>query len=346
MDRAFAAPNRPAFAVRSPAMRTLNSRRAAAALATIAALMVVTAAPVAAAPDSPDPPPTGTRLDPLRIEIGSDDALYAAPTTLDRIGRIMAPVMINGQGPFRFIVDTGASRSAISPRVLERLGLVASTDAMLTIHGVTGTGLVPSVLIEELRAGDIVLHNRRIPVIEPHVFADADGILGVEGFTGMRIKVDFTTDRIEISSARRKAMGGDWARVPVKLRFGRLMVGEASIGSVKVKAVIDTGAERTLGNLALRKALDLDAKAHAEGTARKIFGAATADPEAGNSLRSPIINLGHTGIRRLEVTYADLNVFKIWGLEKEPALVVGMDVLGTVRSIVFDYRRSEILLIP
>ncbi|MFL6618280.1 MAG: hypothetical protein ACJ8MH_06740, partial [Povalibacter sp.] len=35
------------------------------------------------------------------------DHLFAAPTRADRIGRIMAPVTINGRGPFRLIVDTG-----------------------------------------------------------------------------------------------------------------------------------------------------------------------------------------------------------------------------------------------
>lgn len=298
----------------------------------------------AAAPRDEDPPPTGTRLQPLEIQFGRDDALYAAPTRLDRIGRIMAPVMVNGQGPFRFIVDTGASRTVLSPRLVEKLELTLA-DEPLTIHGVTGAGSVPSVQVAELRAGDIVLHDRRLPVIEPHVFADADGILGVEGFEGMRIRVDFASDRIEITRPRRAVMGGDWIRVPVKFRFGRLMVVDARIGKVPVKAVIDTGAERTLGNLPLRAALDLDAATQEKATERQVFGA-TATPEAGNSLQSPELYLGKTGVRRMEVTYADLNVFRIWGLDEVPALVLGMDVLGTVRSIIFDYRRRELLIIP
>ncbi len=216
---------------------------------------------------------------------------------------------------------------------------------MASLGGVTGAGSLPSVQVDELRACDIVLHDRRLPVIEPHVFADADGILGVEGFEGMRIRVDFASDRIEITRPRRAVMGGDWIRVPVKFCFGRLMVVDARIGKVPVKAVIDTGAERTLGNLPLRAALDLDAATQEKATERQVFGA-TATPEAGNSLQSPELYLGKTGVRRMEVTYADLNVFRIWGLDEVPALVLGMDVLGTVRSIVFDYRRRELLIIP
>ena len=51
-------------------------------------------------------------------------------------------------------------------------------------------------------------------------------------------------------------------------------------------------------------------------------------------------------MRSLEVTFGDLNVFRIWGLENEPALLIGMDLLGTVRRLIIDYRRREILLQP
>src|SRR5262245_56308313 len=48
---------------------------------------------------------------------------FATRTTFDRIGRIVAPVMVNGQGPFKFMVDTGANHSLISTAIAERLGI-------------------------------------------------------------------------------------------------------------------------------------------------------------------------------------------------------------------------------
>src|SRR5688572_17412347 len=45
------------------------------------------------------------------------EPLFASPTRIDRIGRIVAPVYINGQGPFRLVVDTGASHSTVSPQL-------------------------------------------------------------------------------------------------------------------------------------------------------------------------------------------------------------------------------------
>src|SRR3954451_11861456 len=107
-----------------------------------------------------------------------DDAtLFASPTRKDRIGRILVPVMINGQGPFRLIVDTGASYSTISPQLAQTLGLQASDEYPFLVNGVTGSARAPSVPIDLLEAGDLRFRSLRLPVIEPGIMAGADGIL-------------------------------------------------------------------------------------------------------------------------------------------------------------------------
>jgi hypothetical protein len=133
--------------------------------------------------------------------------------------------------------------------------------------------------------------------------------------------------------------------VPVKLRFGRLMIADATIGKVSVKAVIDTGAERSLGNLALRTALRLDKAAQQTSTDSLVQGA-TAGEQAANSILAPRIRLGQAEIASLEVTFADLNIFRVWELEHQPALVIGMDALGTAKTLLFDYKRAELLIRP
>lgn len=272
-----------------------------------------------------------------------ENPIFATPTRLDRIGRVVAPVMINGTGPYMFIVDTGASRSAASPKLAQMLGLVPSQDFPMTVQGVTGGEAVPSVSVTQFEAGDIKIANARLPVLASHVFADADGILGVEGLEDMCMLVDFQTDRLSITRTRPKRLDGTWMRVPVKLRFGRLMIADATIGRKKVRAVIDTGAQRTLGNLALMRLLDLEKASLEPGTDTQVFGT-TSTLEPADSIPSPVIRLGQTGIRQLSVTFADLNVFRIWNLENEPALVLGMDVLGTTKALLFDYKRSELLI--
>src|SRR5688572_24064586 len=92
----------------------------------------------------------------LAKEPAEDEHLYASPTGLDGIGRIAAPVMINGQGPFRFILDTGANQSVLTRRVAEAVGIVLNADSQLMLHGVTGSLAVQAVALDSLQAGDLV----------------------------------------------------------------------------------------------------------------------------------------------------------------------------------------------
>ncbi len=273
--------------------------------------------------------------------------LYAVSTRIDRSGRILAPVWVNQQGPFRFILDTGANRSAISEGLARRLGLAATGEVAIAVHGVTGTGILPSVRVEQLQAGQIeVGRDRKIPVLSPAVLGGADGILGIEGLEAARIDVDFENDRVEIRrSTGRELRERGFIRIPAFVRHRGLLMVPARVGRTRVQAIIDTGAERTLGNLALRDALFQQQRSGAEVAIRTVIGA-TPELGTGIALRVPTIELGKADLNDLDVTFGTLHVFRIWDLEREPAMLIGMDLLGIVRKLVIDYRRREISILP
>src|SRR5512137_267770 len=86
------------------------------------------------------------------VVVSTPEPRYVAPTTRDRIGRIWAPVLINGKGPFRLVLDTGASHSAITQRVADEVGLPISTKAA-RLRGVTGSAVVSTVKADSLEFG-------------------------------------------------------------------------------------------------------------------------------------------------------------------------------------------------
>ena len=47
-------------------------------------------------------------------------------------------------------------------------------------------------------------------------------------------------------------------------------------------------------------------------------------------------------INDVSVVYGKFHIFKVWGLEDSPALIIGMDVLGTVASLSIDFKNQEI----
>jgi predicted aspartyl protease len=267
------------------------------------------------------------------------------PTERDRVGRVVAPVFINGQGPFRFVLDTGANRSVISSATATALGLVAHPEAKANVHGITGSAAMPFVEVASVSVGNLQFESQRLPVLSSPVFAGADGILGIDCLQEARIEVDFQRDRVTIrrSSGRRAPHG--FLVVPVTLEHGGLLLVDGRVGRVPVKAILDTGAERSIGNEALRKALLLRAREPGETVSSKVIGA-TPQVAHGVSFETPDVEIGGARLMNLVVTFGDLHVFKVWSLLDEPALLIGMDLLGTVPRFVVDYPRREFHLKP
>ena len=81
------------------------------------------------------------------ILVSAPEPRYVAPTLRDQIGRIWAPVMIDGKGPFRLALDTAASRSGVTARVAATLGIPLDQSSHLMLRGVTGSAAVPSIRV-------------------------------------------------------------------------------------------------------------------------------------------------------------------------------------------------------
>ena len=281
-------------------------------------------------------PATATSLAPVKppADVIDSGPEFATPTTMDRIGRIVAPVMINGRGPFRLMVDTGANRSLITTTVADALGIDYMTAPLVTMNGVTGSAVVPAVAIDRLEAGELVFTGLQVPVVPPHLVGGAEGILGIAGLREQRLIVDFERDRVTISKA--KIYNSDLFRIDAHRVAGGLLAAKARVGRVRVVAVVDTGGQITLGNRALQEALRAEARTQTE-----VLGTTEA-VTIGDTARVPNINFGDVSIRRVQVTFGDFHIFDIWDLNDEPALIIGMDVLGALGAFMIDFRLAEI----
>lgn len=270
------------------------------------------------------------------VKVEAPEPRYVAPTLRDSIGRIWAPVLINGQGPFRLVLDTGASKSALLPRVARALNVPLAPTSM-RVHGVTGSIDVSTITINQLEVGDLLMGTTTLPIV-PDVFGGADGVLGNEALGDKRIYIDFRRDRIQIMRSRSERPGTGMSKIPLKLTRGKLLAFKTRIGSVPTTAVIDTGAQRTIGNQALRTALNRS-KRHA--IQEEIIGV-TLDVERGDNIRTPPIAFGKATITGARVTFTDTSIFSHWELTAEPAVLLGMDVLGTLDVLVIDYKTQEL----
>ena len=286
-------------------------------------------------PSSTSPSLAGMTPSIEEVKVEAPEPRYVAPTLRDSIGRIWAPVLINGKGPFRLVLDTGASKSALLPRVPRALGIPTQPGTM-RLHGVTGSTDVATVNINQLEVGELLIESTTLPVV-PDVFGGADGVLGNEALGDKRIFIDFRRDRIEISRSRSERPSVGMSKIPLKLR-GQLLSFKTRIGTVATTAVIDTGAQRSIGNEALRTALN---RRQRNWQQEEIIGV-TLDVERGDNIPTPPIEFGRATISGVRVTFTDTAIFDHWQLTGEPALLLGMDVLGLLDVLVIDYKTKEL----
>ena len=128
--------------------------------------------------------------------------------------------------------------------------------------------------------------------------------------------------------------------IPVRIVGGLLLVADVKVGAVHANAIIDTGGQGTLANEAFRDALVRHLKA-ADIGADEVTGA-TMDVQRGDRVTTPPIELGGVTIRGAHFTAGDLHIFQHWKMTREPALLIGMDVLGRLDTLVIDYKRREL----
>lgn len=282
----------------------------------------------------------GARAPPPR-PLSPEDLLFACPTTLDHIGRVVASVRIDGKGPFRFIVDTGANHSTISPQLAATLGLKPSTRQLIDVTGVTGSAEETSVFIAQLQAGDLVIADSRFPVIWAPVMAGAEGILGAAGLRKDRLLVNFQHDEVIITRSHTEALPWGFTRMWATRLHGGLLSVPGRVGDVRVRAIIDTGSQRTLGNLALYRALFAEEQGKGKYRTADVYGA-TRQMGIGKLQLAPSIDLGAIKIGGVGLVFGDFHIFRAWGLTRRPTIILGMDVLGTVKAFAIDFRYGEI----
>ena len=273
------------------------------------------------------------------IVVRAPEPRFVAPTRRDQIGRIWAPVWINGKGPFRLVLDTGANHSGITAQVAETLGLPPDKSAPVLLRGVTGIVSVPTIRVDSFAVGDLTLSPAILPIVTDAMGA-AEGVLAPDEFKDKRIVIDFRHDRIDIRRSHNEPASSGFVSIPLEHSVAGLLMFHARAGGVRIQAIIDTGGQRTIGNLAMRDAL---MRHHARGSAVQIFDV-TAESQPGETFPSPPIQLGSIEILGALITYGEMHIFERWDLTKEPALLIGMDVIGLLDTFIIDYRRHELQL--
>lgn len=288
--------------------------------------------PMPAPNTPPDVPPLPPAFFDPTLAVGGEDVKARKVET-----RLTVAVHVNGTGPYHFIVDSGADTSVVGLRIARNLQLPLGTPAIL--NGMTSRNVVDRVRVAELTLGPSTVRNLQLPALRENDLGGA-GMIGIDALHQQRLMMDFEKRMIKVEDARIP-----WKRVPGeivvvgKLRRGQLILTQVKAAGLPLDAVIDTGSQITIGNLALRdKLIRGNRKKFITIPVTGVTGA-TVDLQMA---RIGELQLGPVVLRDVPMAFADVPPFKLFGLSHEPALLLGTDILENFRRISLDFKERKV----
>lgn len=257
--------------------------------------------------------------------------------------RLTVPVRLSGTGPFEFIVDTGADRTAVSRELAQRLRLANGDSASL--HSVTGVSTVSTATVPDLE-----LTHKPVKVVDAPVLdaanIGADGIIGTDSLRAQRVLFDFQAKTLSIvpSGVRDFTEEPGTIVVTATRKNGRLVFTDAAANGRSLTVVIDTGSQVSIGNSELRRQLlgsDL------LNPAQKVqIQSVTGETITGDYMFVRELDIGGVTLKNLAIVFADAHTFKQLGLDHRPALLLGMNAIRAFKKVSIDFatRRFRVVL--
>ena len=286
----------------------------------------------------PAPPanPNGSPLPPAALDnslvIGGDDLRARKSDT-----RMTVEVHVNGRGPYHFVVDSGADTSVVGVGIARDLALPLGTPAIL--NGTTDRAIVDRVRVDQLLLGQTTFGNLELPALREYDLG-GQGMIGIDALVNQRLMMDFEKHVIKVEDARlpEQHLQGEIVIV-ARRRRGQLILTHVTAVGFPLDAVIDTGSEVTIGNLALRDKL-------IRGNRDK-FTSVQATGVTGVSMdlqlaRIAELKLGSVTLRNVPIAFADVPPFALFGMAKQPALLLGTDLLANFRRVSLDFRARKV----
>ena len=260
---------------------------------------------------------------------------------IDRSDRMTVQVQVNGSEAVPFIVDTGAERTVIANDLARKLLL--ESGPILTLATISGKTQVNSFFIEKLTTASVNLERVEAPGLERSNLG-AYGLLGIDSLDENRVLLDFVNQKMEVLPSQRTwgktKLENGMIVVTAKKKAGRMIISSAKIDGIRVEIILDTGAQSSMANLALRDKLR---RRHRTGDFMPVkLLSVTGSVLNGEFTQLKEIEVGGLTIRDLPMTFADNYAFTALKLGDRPAILLGMDALKLFDRVLIDFGNRRV----
>ena len=255
----------------------------------------------------------------------------------ERFERVTVPVTIMGEGPFRFMIDTGAQATVVASSIADRLELNDRNSAVLV--GMASQQVIETTEIPQFEIGRRTISIATAALVERGNIGGADGILGLDSLQGQRVLLDFVNDRISVADAADDS-GRNGYEIIVRARekLGQLIIADARIDGIRTAVIVDTGAQGSVGNPALlerlRRGRHLGSSEMTDINGKQLEGVVR---------EGRVLEMGSVQLRNFPIFFADSPPFHVLGLSETPALILGMTELRQFRRVAIDFETRRVL---
>jgi hypothetical protein len=286
-------------------------------------------------------PPLGRVGSVISVAPDQDTARINAAT--DAARHLLVDVRINGNGPYQFVVDTGADRTILATEVAVELGLSHGEKVML--EGVVRGVLTETVSIRTISVGSITSRHLIVPTLSRSLL-DADGYLGLDFLDGHRVTFDFKNHVLQVSKPRARFSANwvreDEARIRASGSSGHLQALDCMVDGIPATAFIDSGAEVSAANEPLLAALARRNPAFRETGDIHLIDITGGEILGKVAMVNKIRLTAALTFTDCPLVIADFLVFDVWGLRQRPALLIGMNLLRQFGRVSIDYGLQEL----
>ncbi|WP_235522709.1 retropepsin-like aspartic protease, partial [Caulobacter sp. Root342] len=256
---------------------------------------------------------------------------------LDTAQRLSVKARVNGQGPFDFLVDTGANSSVITAELASQLDLPRGASSNL--HSIAGSQSVETAKVATLSVGKRSRANMTVAIL-PREQLRIDGVLGLEWLDRASLLLDFKRRRMTVGEAL-PLVDAQTVTVEAKLLPGGLTLIDAFMPLQRLIAFVDSGSMATVGNLALLEAARRN-KAVLGSLADTELRSVTGQVLSGRTAVLSRLTLGKMTLRNVPLIIGAIHTFDYWGFHDQPAIVIGTDILRNFETVSMDFKRSEV----
>lgn len=280
--------------------------------------------------------------------------LAEIPYRIDEGGWIIVSVRVNGEGPYDFIVDSAATRTAVYQRLADQHEFKPAQRPRLRVLGLTETRYLPAWEIGDVEIGGVVMRDHEGVVLDdwPAPLVSPHGVLGLDFLARFVIRIDTERQIMALYAPGAFGAGRDYQADAMPLHYYReddapLFKTTVYFNRRNIDCIVDTGSALSVVNARALSAMTTglfienspQRGLRTGSRLNDVFGTV----ETAGVISVPRISLGPAKWWKKRVVIFSADIFRELGVERRAYCILGADLL-TEQPFILDFPGERIII--